>query len=76
MFADDLFSFLDNNSRKSIPLDYFRKKGYIVKNKLNPRVDYLEIIDRIYGGIQWIKMKLIEEIQHLLKKEQKKLKVG
>lgn len=52
LFADDLFSFLDNNSRKSIPLDYFRKKGYIIKNKLNPRVDYLEIIDRIYGGIQ------------------------
>ena len=45
------FTFIDNNKRKSIPIDYFNDKGYILKEKLQPRVDYLEIIDQIYGGI-------------------------
>lgn len=48
----DLFDFIKENNRKSIPLTYFKEKGYIIKNKINPRVDYLEIIDKIYGGIQ------------------------
>ena len=51
LLADDFFSFIDNNKRKSIPIDYFNDKGYILKEKLQPRVDYLEIIDQIYGGI-------------------------
>ena len=45
LLADDFFSFIDNNKRKSIPIDYFNDKGYILKEKLQPRVDYLEIID-------------------------------
>ena len=48
--AIDLFWFIDNNNRKSIPIDYLEKKGYILKNKINPRIDYLEIVDQIYGG--------------------------
>ena len=55
LLADDFFSFIDNNKRKSIPIDYFNDKGYILKEKLQPRVDYLEIIDKIYGGILWKK---------------------
>ena len=55
LLADDFFSFIDNNKRKSIPIDYFNDKGYILKEKLQPRVDYLEIIDQIYGGILWKK---------------------
>ena len=32
-------------------IEAVRNKGYILKEKLQPRVDYLEIIDQIYGGI-------------------------
>ena len=48
--ADKLFSFIENNKRKSIPLEYFEEFGYLIKPKFNPRIDYLSIIDQIYGG--------------------------
>ncbi len=47
LMAEDFFNFIDNIKRKSIPLSYFKENGYIIKNKLQPRVDYLEIIDTI-----------------------------
>ena len=46
LFGDDFFYFLDNNKRKSIPIDYFKDKGYEIKQKYSPRLDYLEIIDK------------------------------
>ena len=50
---DDLEFFLNNYDRKSIPITYFEDKGYIIKDKYNPRVDYLSIIDNLYfGGIK------------------------
>jgi len=39
--------FLDTNNRKSIPIDYFREKCYLIKDNLKPTVDYLKIIDRL-----------------------------
>lgn len=45
LMAKDFFDFIDNSSRKSIPLSYFQEKAYLIRNKLQPRVDYLEIID-------------------------------
>ncbi|MBP3765898.1 MAG: Holliday junction resolvase RecU [Bacilli bacterium] len=45
-----LFSFIESNERKSIPLEYFEKFGYLIKPKFNPRIDYLNIIDSIYFG--------------------------
>ena len=50
LFAKDLLDFLENESRKSIPRDYFKEKGYIIKDKLMPKVDYIEIINK-YGGL-------------------------
>ena len=50
LFAEDFIYFIDNFVRKSIPYSYFKEKGYLIKDKLRPRVDYLEIIDK-YGGI-------------------------
>lgn len=41
-----LFDFIDYQSRKSIPLTYFREKGYLIKPKLRPLVDYLEMVER------------------------------
>ena len=51
----DLFNFIDTNSRKSIPIEYFEKFGYEIKIKFNPRIDYLSIIDKIYfkGEVIW-----------------------
>lgn len=53
--AEKLLNFINTNSRKSIPLEYFKKEGYIIKDKYNPRVDYLEILDILYfnGGKEW-----------------------
>ena len=50
LFEKELDSYINSNKRKSIPIEYFKEKGYIIKDKFNPRVDYLEIIDNI-GGI-------------------------
>ncbi len=49
---ESLMKFLDESKRKSIPLSYFEENGYIIKDKYNPRVDYLEILDKLYfdGG--------------------------
>ena len=50
--VESLINFLNENSRKSIPLSYFEENGYIINDKYNPWVDYLEIVDNIYfnGG--------------------------
>lgn len=46
LFAKDFFYFLDNNERKSIPIEYFNEKGHEIKEKYSPRLDYLEIIKK------------------------------
>lgn len=45
LFAEDLFSFIDNNNRKSIPLNYFKDVAYKIEVKYIPRLDYIKIID-------------------------------
>jgi recombination protein U len=45
-----LIEFINTNSRKSIPINFFEENGYIIKEKYNPRLDYLDIIDKIYFG--------------------------
>ena len=42
-----LLDFIKTNNRKSIPYDYFETNGYIIKDKFNPRIDYLKIVDEI-----------------------------
>ena len=39
--------YINNNDRKSIPLDYFKEKGYLIKDGYRPRIDYLKVIDSI-----------------------------
>lgn len=46
----ELLDFISNNKRQSIPLSYFKKQGYLIKPKFNPRLDYLEAINFIYFG--------------------------
>lgn len=43
----NLIDFINTNTRKSIPLDYFKEKGFFIELKYTPRVDYIKIIDNI-----------------------------
>ena len=46
LFIEDLIRFLNNNKRVSIPINYFDKYAYLVKEGINPRLDYLKILDK------------------------------
>lgn len=44
----DFFKFINENTRKSIPISFFEQYGYLLDYKFNPRIDYLKIIDKLY----------------------------
>ena len=46
LFIEDLINFLDTNERVSIPINYFNKYAHLIKESLNPRLDYLKILDQ------------------------------
>lgn len=48
--TNDLEEFIKNNERKSIPLNFFKTYGKIIKIKYSPRIDYLEVINNLYFG--------------------------
>ncbi len=50
LLEKELKDFLENNTKKSIPISYFKEKAHLIKEKYSPRIDYLEILDNI-GGI-------------------------
>ena len=50
LLGKDFINYIDNNDRKSIPIEYFEEKGYILENSYMPRIDYLKVINTIYGG--------------------------
>lgn len=43
-----LLEFIKVENRKSIPIDYFKSNGHIIKDGLNPRLDYIKIINEFY----------------------------
>lgn len=45
---EKLNCFFNQYNKKSIPLDFIKKNGHQINTKYNPRVDYLEIVDKIY----------------------------
>jgi len=45
LFIEDLLYFIENNERVSIPLSYFESHAHIIKEGINPRLDYLKILD-------------------------------
>ena len=53
LLGRDLINFIDNFKRKSIPLKYFEEKGYLIEISYAPRLDYLKVIDKILGGIDY-----------------------
>ena len=46
--GEDLILFVEKNNRKSIPIEYFEKNGYLLHYKFQPRLDYLLGIDKLY----------------------------
>ena len=46
--GEDLIGFIDTNKRKSLPLSFLEEKAFVIKERLNPSIDYLNIIDQIY----------------------------
>lgn len=44
----DIIKFIEGNTRKSIPYSYIQEKGTIIEQKINPRLDYLSVIDQRY----------------------------
>ena len=45
LMANDLFDYIDNTNRKSIPVSYFEEKAKEIRVTLRPRIDYLKYID-------------------------------
>lgn len=45
LYIEDLLDFMDNEERKSIPVSIFDEKGILLKEGINPRYDYLKVID-------------------------------
>ena len=45
-----LYIFFIHNKRKSIPINFFKEKAYVIKDEYLPRINYIKIIDEVYGG--------------------------
>ena len=52
LLGTDLINFINNNDRKSIPIIFFEENAYLIEEKYMPRIDYLKIVDSIFGGIK------------------------
>lgn len=46
--GEKLLEFKNNNSRKSIPIEDIKKYGYKIDYSINPIINYLEVIKKIY----------------------------
>ncbi len=38
---------LIKDNKKHIKIDYFKEKGYLIENKIKPKLDYLKIVDKL-----------------------------
>lgn len=47
----DFINFINTNERKSIPYDFIKEKGYLIKYGFNPLLNYLEIVDEVYKEV-------------------------
>lgn len=48
--AQYVIDYYEFGDRKSIPYEAFLEHGYLIKKAFNVRLDYLEIVDKIYGN--------------------------
>ncbi|MEG1892764.1 MAG: Holliday junction resolvase RecU, partial [Bacilli bacterium] len=49
LLGEQLFSFIDNYKRASIPLAYFKEYGYLIPYNYLKRCDYLKVIKDLEG---------------------------
>ena len=53
--AEKLSNYIEDSSKKSISIEFFRKNAYILKNGYTPRIDYLTVVDKLIGGKEYEK---------------------
>ena len=46
--GNDLLTFINDNDRKSIPISFFEKNCEIITLKYSPRLDYLNIVNKLW----------------------------
>lgn len=46
--ASKLLNYINNEKKKTVPIKFFRDNGHILKERYNPRLDYLSIINEFY----------------------------
>lgn len=52
--GSDLITFIDNETRKSIPYEYLEEKGVKVKEQIRPALNYLDVVDILFKGeLEW-----------------------
>lgn len=44
----DFLNYIDDNDKSSISFKYIEENGELIKDKYSPRIDYLEIVDKIW----------------------------
>lgn len=54
-----LIKFVDENKRKSIPYSYITNNSYIIKEGINPPLDYLKCLDKLIADKEIVWKKLI-----------------
>lgn len=47
LMASNFLEYIDNIKKSYVDVDYIKEKGYLIKEKLLKRIDYLEIIDNM-----------------------------
>jgi len=48
--GQDFLNYIDHYDRKSVPFSYISEKGHLIKEKIDPPLDYLPLVDQIYFG--------------------------
>lgn len=43
-----ILSFIEENTRKSIPYTFIKEKGILIEQKIRPRLDYLKALEKVY----------------------------
>ena len=48
--AERFLNYINNNDKKSVPLEFFKTDAYLIKDGYRPRIDYLKVVDILIGG--------------------------
>ena len=48
--TEKFIEYINLTNKKSIPIDFFRKEAYLIKDGYTPRIDYLKVVDKLIGG--------------------------